>query len=409
MDSGAKSQKHILVVAQRVPFPPNKGEKLRTYYQIRWLIKQGYRITVAAPLTKSNDYQDLCDLRDQLDIEILWANLRPKPLRLIRGLFTGKALSEANFYSHTLHEALLKKVINTSVDALLLTASSLYRYGEGLKIPTLMDFMDLDSDKWCKYAAKANWTMRWLYKREAKKIAQLEQHSVLNFAACLLISKNEIERMQAVHPQLKLSNVYTLGNGIDTEAFYPATKETNTAEQKGPVLLFVGVMDYPPNIEAVLWFTQNVWPELKSENSNARLIIAGMNPTPAIQALTKKEGIQVTGFVDEILPYFHQADFFIAPLQIACGVQNKILQAFACGLPSITTKAGIEGIEACHADIHYVQADTAQEYLSTIRTLWTDSEKRKAIGRNSHQLIEEHYSWDAQLASLTQIIQKLIP
>ena len=409
MDSEKKSKKHILVVAQRVPFPPNKGEKLRTYYQIRWFVKQGYHITVAAPLTNSKDYQDLCDLRDQLNVDILWANLMPKPLRLFRGLLKGKALSEANFYSKKLQKALIKQSECTHIDAVLLTASSLYCYSKGLEVPTIMDFMDLDSEKWCKYAAKANWAMRWLYKRETKKISQLERQAVNECEACLLISEAEIKSMQAMHSNLKLSNVYALGNGIDTKAFYPAPKETHTNEKKGPVLLFVGVMDYLPNVEAVLWFTENVWPKLKSEQSNAQLIIAGMNPTPAIQALAKKTGVQVTGFVDEILPYFHQADFFIAPFQMACGVQNKILQAFACGLPTLSTKAGIEGIEACHSGVHYVPTNTAQEFLDAIQNLWTDSTKRSEIGQNAHTLIQEHYSWTAQLTSLQQIIQKLIP
>ena len=188
MDSEKKSQKHLLVVAQRVPFPPNKGEKLRTYYQIRWFVKQGYRITVAAPLANSQDYQDLCDLRDQLNVEILSANLMPKPLRLFRGLLKGKALSEANFYSRKLQKALIKQSKCTQVDAILLTASSLHCYSEELEVPTLMDFMDLDSDKWRKYAVKANWPMRWLYKRETKKISQIERQAVNECEACFCVS-----------------------------------------------------------------------------------------------------------------------------------------------------------------------------------------------------------------------------
>ena len=174
-------------------------------------------------------------------------------------------------------------------------------------------------------------------------------------------------------------------------------------ENRDPVFIFTGVMDYRPNVDAVIWFTKHVWPRVIRSHPESRFIIAGMNPAPAIMALAKGKGIEITGFVDDILPYYHQSDFFVAPLRIARGVQNKILQAFSCGLPVISTSMGAEGIEYIEGK-HILIADTPDDFFNRIEMLVNDGELTRSLKDNAMQLVKEHYSWEAKLVDLLAIL-----
>jgi len=402
----SSSRGHILVIAQRVPYPPNKGEKLRTYYQIRWLKAQGYELTIAVPTETPQDVEDLNKLGSHLGVDILWHELKPRPLRLSLGLLKSRSLSEANFYSSALSQKIHKTLQQKNIQAVMLTASSLYQYAADCKVPVVVDFMDIDSEKWRQYSEKSQWPMRWLYHREAQKVRQLEHLCTSQFNASFLISTAEITQFQEVHPDLDHEKVHILGNGINTQEFYPCQTEP-MANKACETFLFVGVMDYEPNVEAVLWFCQHVWPKLHQLYPKAQFVIAGMNPIPSIEALSNQPGIVVTGFVEDILGYFHSADVFVAPFRMARGVQNKILQAFACGLPTISTQVGIEGIE-CTKGEHYLQANSADEFISAISTLQEDVQLRAKIGQNALTLIQEQFSWDARLSKLGQVMEKAI-
>ncbi|MEJ2741653.1 MAG: TIGR03087 family PEP-CTERM/XrtA system glycosyltransferase [Gammaproteobacteria bacterium] len=387
---------NILVVTQRLPYPPNKGEKIRTYHQIKWLCEQGHQITVACPIGMQEEWADLATLKQQLGIAVIAGLLPNKVLRLLRGLLRGSSMSEAYFYSPALIKAIQEVIENNDFELILLSASSLLPYAKALSQPILMDFMDIDSDKWAQYAERASLPMSWVYRRESRKIAELEYAAVQRAQACFLISDVEIALFKR---RISANNIYRLGNGIDTTLFYPASTGLREQCSDDPILLFVGAMDYTPNIDAMIWFAEAVWVKFRRKYPQATLIIAGMNPSSRIQALGRMPGVEVTGFVMDILPYFHRADVFIAPFRIARGVQNKVLQAFACGLPTVSTRVGVEGI-ACQENEHYVQAETADDFVDGIACLLEDTLARRRLSRNAMNLIREHYSWDAQLSVL---------
>lgn len=321
---------------------------------------------------------------------------------MLKGLLTFKALSVSNFYNDRLQKKLNQSIRENSFDALLCTSSSMAEYvfnsGElqtclktNQEILLLMDFMDLDSDKWKQYSTTSYWPMSWVYKREAHLLARLERHIQQAFNHCFFISQNEVDLF---HEQIGATqNVHVLGNGIDTGVFYPLEKKTNSA---APVFIFTGVMNYKPNIDAVLWFIEHAWSLIRDKYPEARFIIAGMNPSSAIQHLEHNPGIKVTGFIDDILPYYHQADYFVAPFTIARGVQNKILQAFACGLPVITSSMGAEGIE-CKDGEHIIIAETGEKYLQAINKLESSPSLKTKIIDAALKLIHDQYSWDGKL------------
>ena len=397
---------NILFLAQRVPFPPNKGEKIRTFNQLKYLAEQNYKISVCAPLEQSEDVNYFKELADKYCDNITSHVLPLKPLRLLKGLLKGQALSVANFYVSELQNKFDCLLQQECFDVVICTSSAMAEYiyksksiqNMDKKPLLLMDFMDLDSDKWQQYAQTSSWPMKWIYQRESSVLAKYEQQVTHDFDASFFIADAEVDLFKS-----RCSNVgkvLTMGNGMDTTAFVPAK---TPPENKAPVFLFTGVMDYKPNIDAVVWFVESIWGKVIKNYPKARFIIAGMNPSSAVKELVSITGVEVTGFVDDILPYYHQADYFVAPFRIARGVQNKVLQAFACGLPVISTSMGAEGID-CVQNEHILIANNEVEFLSAVEKLETDQMLCDTIKKNALSLIHEHYSWQGKLQVLDEVL-----
>lgn len=401
---------NILVISQRVPYPPNKGEKIRTFFQINHLINQGHEIDICSPLHSSEDIASTESMKQRIKVRTHQSNLAVKWVRLLKGMFTLKPLSVCNFYSAQLQSKIDRALSHKDLDAILCTSSSMAEYVFRSKTlsrlnktdskPTLiMDFMDLDSDKWLQYSKSSTWPMSWIYAREGRLLGQYEKRIQNAFHHCFFISQNEVDLFHERNGTSE--NIHVLGNGTNTDVFSPALSPPGNPD---PVFIFTGVMDYRPNIDAVMWFVKNAWPGLKREFPEARFIIAGMNPSPAIQRLSKASGIEITGFVDSMLPYYHQSDYFVAPFTIARGVQNKVLQAFACGLPVISSPMGAEGIDCVDGE-HILIADSGEDYLQAVLRLEKDSDLKSSIKANALKLINDQYSWDGQLKVLDDLLQ----
>lgn len=397
---------NIVYLAHRVPYPPNKGEKLRTYHQIKDFVANGAQVTVLCTVETDLDIA-YCEQLERMHpvCQVRYHRASSRLIRYFRAFVVNCAISESFFYSSQLLKDLQGSLSTTSVDAILCTASSMAPYIDksrrylSSKTLTIMDFMDLDSYKWQQYADHAGLVMASVYQREAEKVAALEKAVAERFDAALLVAEPETALFRASQPQAKC-RILTVGNGIDGHEFSPAVSPMELAP---PRLLFVGVMDYAPNVDAVLWFYEHVWAAVRRRWPGATFTIAGMNPTPAIQALARDEGIRVTGYVDEILPYFQQSTLFVAPFRIARGLQNKILQAMACGLPVIATTVGAEGI-AADDSVDILIADSAARYLQTIEALTTHPLRYAAVRREALATIRRVYSWHQQLAPLRALI-----
>lgn len=389
----------ICVVAQRVPFPPNKGEKLRTYHQIERLIQLGYQVEVLTLIESEEDEKHVSALESHLNIHVIACKLASKTRRYAWALLKGQSISVGAFYSKSLQNALNQRLAS-HCDVVLLTASSLgYYIFESTEYGTtnchiLMDFMDVDSDKWRQYATSTKWPMRYIYQRESNKIQQLEKQACAEFLETYLIADEEVSLFRR---QVSDANpVKVLGNGLDFDAFYPAPVPPNNAN---PNFLFTGVMDYKPNVDAVVWFVKSCWPKIISHFPNATFTIAGMNPIAEVKALTSFDGVDVTGFVDNILPCFHKADTFVAPFRLARGVQNKVLQAAACRLPIVTTAMGAEGIAFASPSAMWIENNEdefAQACIDTIENKTEASSK----ATSAYEAIRAEYSWEQQLKPL---------
>ncbi|WP_016957061.1 TIGR03087 family PEP-CTERM/XrtA system glycosyltransferase [Catenovulum agarivorans] len=398
----------IIIIAQRLPYPPNKGEKLRSYYQIEYLVNQGHSVTVVAPTESTSDLQDGQKLQQKLNVKVELVDIGNRKLKLLTGLLANQCLSVANFYGKALQVQVDSLLATAQFDCILCTASSVAEYvfkspmvqKKRDKFMLLMDFMDLDSDKWRQYAAKSKFPMSWVYQREAKLLSKYENRIHEYFDQCFFVSNQEVTLFGK---QLNSQNTsIAIGNGIDFSEFKPVLLAD---KPQGCNLLFTGVMDYAPNVDAVVWFVEQVWPKIIAECSNAKFIIAGMRPTAKVKELTKFQGIEVTGFVDDIMPYYNQAHVFVAPFRIARGVQNKVLQAFACGLPTVATSMGAEGIN-CQDGQHLLVADEADDFANAVLRLINEGALAQGLGTNAVDLMQAEYAWESKLSALNIVLNK---
>lgn len=399
----------ILVLSHRVPFPPNKGEKIRTFHQIQFLASRGHEIVVLSPYEGDAEPDFARALERELAVKVMMFPLKAKWLRLLGGLATNRPLTVSYFYSSELQKTFDDLVNSGECDAVLCSSSAMSSYvfrnkrlvnesgSSGTRL--IMDFMDLDSDKWNQYRASYRLPMSLVYSREARLVRRLETRSYEAFDACFFVSENESRLFAEQLPES--SKVRVMGNGIDTDVFFP----DRTKQVSGhPVFLFTGVMNYRPNEDAVEWFVDAVWPGILSEWPEAEFIIAGMDPSPKIQQLGKKTGITVTGFVKDIVPYYQKATVFVAPFRLARGLQNKILQSLACGLPVVTTTLGLEGIKAKEGTDLLV-ADGGKEFTTKIKRLMTEPSLYRQLSENGPRLIQREHSWSSILEDLADAVE----
>ena len=400
----------VCVLSQRVPYPPNKGEKLRTYHQIEFLNRLGYKVEVFSLVESAEDKKNAEALAKHLGISVNVYQLGSKVTRYALALLKGLPVSVGAFYSKILQHVIDEKLKEGS-DTLLLTASSLSYYifnsphYNNTHCRLFMDFMDVDSDKWSQYADSSSLLMRYVYKRESRSIKKLEAQTNKRFDECFLIAREEAQLFNTSVDSSKAITV--LGNGLDFSAFYPAKEQPCAASiNTVPHFLFTGVMDYKPNVDAVLWFVKNCWPLIREKAPNAKFTVGGMNPIEEIKALSGREGIDVTGFVDDILPYFHRAHAFVAPFRLARGVQNKVLQAAACKLPIITTSMGAEGISFASSDSMWI-VDNVDSFVTACIESFENFELSQYKAQRSYQAIVSEYSWEQQLKPLKIAMAKI--
>jgi sugar transferase (PEP-CTERM/EpsH1 system associated) len=397
---------NILLLSHRVPFPPNKGEKIRTFYQLKCLSELGHKIHLFSPYEDKADLAHFNTLGETLCTTVKAAPLKHKALRLVKGIAKNQSLSIANFYDKNLQQCVDLFLSDNTVDAILCTASSMAEYVFKSSIlktinekPLLiMDFMDVDSDKWRQYKQNSSFPMSMIYAREQYLLSKYEKRIVKQFDACYLIAQAEVTLFN--QQVIQSDKVQVMGNGLDTIAFYPAKEKKANPD---PIFLFSGVMDYKPNVDAVVWFAEKCWGDIIKQHPRAKFIIAGMNPNKDVMKLVELTGVEVTGFVDDILPYYHQADIFVAPFRLARGVQNKVLQAFSCALPVISTPMGAEGIR-CQADRDILLASNPEQFIQQANKLIAQPEIAQSIGESAEKLITKYYSWQSQLQPLVNLL-----
>lgn len=394
----------LLFLCHRIPFPPDKGEKIRAFRILEHLSRQ-FRISLGCFVDDPQDWITADQLKPYCH-ELKCIDLRPQftKVRALGGLLTGAPLTVASFANAALAAWVSEQLAREKPEVVFAYSSAMAQFilDKDLGDATLiMDFVDVDSDKWRQYAKDSRGPMKWIYARESKRLLAFDRRVAAKADVSILVSEAEAALFRALAPE-SAAKTSGVANGIDCAYFSPAHVFSSPFTGEGPHYVFTGTMDYRPNIDAVVWFADEIFPVIRETLTNATFTIVGNKPTRDVLALGKREAVTVTGRVPDVRPYLSHASVVVAPLRLARGVQNKILEGMAMGRPVVTTPQGLEGIDA-RDGIHLLVATTEDSFAA--RAIEAATAHSAPLGSAARELMEKSYSWPGRLAALDIILR----
>ncbi len=393
----------ILFLAHRIPYPPDKGDKIRSWRLVEHLSRR-FRVHLAAFVDDRADFahdaflKGVCESVFLVPLDPLAAKARSAA-----GLVTGEPLSFPYFRDKRMQRH-ADEMRRRDLAAEFAFSSSMAPYLEPPKggRPRLVDLCDADSEKWRQYAAETAGPMGAVYAREAERLAAAETAIVNSADAAFAISEGEAAIFNARAGAARRCDWF--GNGVDVDYFRP--RADWPAPEPSADVVFTGAMDYRANIDAVCWFAADVWPIVRSKEPQARFAIVGARPDKAVKALDGKNGITVTGRVVDVRPYIQHAGAAVAPLRMARGVQNKMLEAMAMARPVVATSGAAEGIDAREGE-EFILADSPADFAASVLWLMSERKRGDAIGASARARMKAAYSWPAQFARLDAALARL--
>ena len=392
----------ILFLAHRIPFPPDRGDKIRSWHLLRQLSRLA-RVHLACFADDETDATHLKTLRKALGGRLGEAHVEVRRIGKAaagaRALIGGKPVSLTLFDSRALHRFVRDMLASGRIGSVFAFSGQMAQFvPQGLSERFVMDLGDVDSAKFAQYADEGAGPMRWVHRRESELLFAFERATAVRADVTTFVSEDEAALFRA---RTGLGNIRALSNGIDLDFFNPTAHFPALAAAErgaGPILLFTGQMDYPPNVDAVRWFVREVLPRIRG----ARFVIAGRNPAPEVRRLAGAR-VQVTGAVADMRSWLAAADVVVAPLRIARGIQNKVLEAMAMARPVVASPAAFEGIEA-DADRDLIVADGPVPMAAEIGRLIARPDKAAEVGRSGRLCVERSYGWDQRLTPLAEIV-----
>ena len=473
----------ILYIAHRIPYPPNKGDKIRSFNEIKYLF-QNHEIHLACladdprDLKYENDLKTFCK-----STNVVLINPKIAKLKSIFYLFSEKSLSVPYFHSRKLQRTIDHLLSTIDFNVIFCFSSPMAEYvfrstvfsrqsivhsqkAEDYQPSTnkpvtisrkpsannhrpstinyalspmnhrprtklIMDFVDVDSDKWAQYSKYARFPKSWIYALEALRLAAYERTVAEAFDHSIFVTEAEVKIFKNRNPHIK--NITAIPNGVDLDYFSPtfsqeqatrnqppetsnrppetgnknpatSTQPPETSTHK-PVIVFTGAMDYYANIDGVVWFAKEVLPLIKKEIPEVQFYIVGSNPTKEVVGLSGNNGVTVTRYVPDAREYLRKATVAVVPLRIARGIQNKILEAMAMGIPVVATPQAFEGIEA-QQERDLTLGENAEKIADGVIKLMKEAPLRKSLGDNARRVIEKNYCWTKNLEKLNGILTR---
>jgi sugar transferase (PEP-CTERM/EpsH1 system associated) len=389
----------ILFLTQRVPFPPNRGDKITTFHELRHLAGK-HEVTVACLADGEEDMANLSAL-SSLTAAIDAVPLRPiqARLRALSSLGTEIPLTVAYFGESRLHQRVAATVRQRHFEAIIVYSSGMAQFVEPYSdVPRIMQFADLDSLKWQQYAQNSRFPRSWVFHRESRLLLEYERKLARAFSHSLVCTPRELDDLERLVPGVAAS---CIGNGVDLERFRPQSVEKLPGE-----LVFTGVMDYYPNVEGIVWFCRDVLPLIRREVPRTTLTICGARPNARVRALARIPGVSVTGLVTDVRPYLAKATVAVVPVRITRGIQNKLLEAMAAGLPAVACSAAARGVEAIPGTDLFVADDPGDFAHATVRLL-SDADLRRRTGEAARTCMEANYRWEHQLERLDRVLEQV--
>ncbi len=387
----------ILYLVHRLPYPPNKGDKVRSHHLLRHLA-QRHEVLLGTFVDDPADAPHVATL-GQWCAEVKAVRLQPRRARWasLQGLWRGEPLTLAYYRSREL----MAWVRAQRADAAVVFSSSMAPYVQDFAGPVLVDFVDVDSAKWADYADQHRWPMSWLYRREGRRLLAYERAVAARATQSFFVTAQEVALFTGLAPETT-GRVQAVGNGVDADYFAPDPQRPNPYADGEVPIVFTGAMDYWPNVDAVTWFVAEMLPALRARWPGLRLSIVGRSPTAAVRALAG-EAVRVTGTVPDVRPWLQHAAVVVAPLRLARGVQNKVLEAMAMARPVVAAASCVSAIEAVPG-LDLAAAASAADYIAQVNAWLSQPQERERIGQQARACVLAHHGWAARLAALDRAL-----
>lgn len=391
----------LLYLVHRIPYPPNKGDKIRSFHFLKALAEK-YEIYLGTFIDDPDDRQYVEALKPFCK-QSFCVDLHPTAgkLKSLSGFLTGEALSLPYYRNQSLQDWVDRIISEQAIEHALIFSSPMAQYVEKYsQLHFIADFVDVDSDKWRQYADSKRWPASWVYGREARKLLAFETRIADHADATLFVSEKEAQLFKDLAPTAA-NKIGFVNNGVDTEFFDPALTYARPFPGDQKAIVFTGAMDYWANVDAVVWFAQEVFPLVKRHCNEARFYIVGSKPAKAVLQLAESDAaVTVTGKVDDVRDYIAHADVVVAPLRIARGIQNKVLEAMAMARPVVVTPAAMEGISG-NGDLQVKVEDEPERFAEQVASILREPFEQVPMNRD---YVQSGFSWQHNGQALCRYI-----
>lgn len=408
----------LLFLVHRIPFPPNKGDKIRSYNMLKQLscdfdIHLGCFIDDPEDLGYEPELLQFCKT-----VKCVVQDKFKCKVNGLKGFLTNKPITLPYYHSRQMQRWVTDSVSEHQIDRVLVFSAAMAQFAEPQLsefLHSVIDFVDVDSDKWRQYASEKTGLKARFYNREARLLQRYEIEMAEAFDASTFVSDDEAAMFRKLVKDDIKHKVLGVRNGVDTTYFDPQGEFAKVDGIQEFSLVFTGAMDYWANVNAVLWFVEKVWPVVLSAHPQTYFYVVGSKPTAEVQALNGRHNIVVTGRVDDVRPYIKQTKLSVAPLQIARGIQNKVLEALSMAKPIVLSSMAAEGIGKL-ADADYQIQDDPIAMAKQIGDLLYKGEldRRAPIGdeldNNSAEspknrdYVVAHFSWKSEMHKFTDLL-----
>ena len=391
----------LMFIAHRIPYPPDKGEKIRGLNLLKHL-SRSFRIHLGCLVDNPADMQHLPILREWcVDVAGFLIDKRLQRLKALAKIRPGRPLMLDYYHHPGLQRWVDGSLARQRMDIVYIFSVAMAPYVENLRRPGLiLDAQDIDSEKWTSYAKQARWPMRAIWSREGRTLLNYERQAAMRCDHTLFVSQQECDRFVELAPEAA-ARVHAVEMGVDLGRFSPKQSLQNPFDTDGPHLVFTGNMDYWPNADAVQWFVAEVFPLLKRRYPTVMFHVVGANPGQDVARLANVHGVRVTGRVPDTRPFIAHADACVVPLRIARGIQNKVLEAMAMGRPVVASPQAFEGVRAT-AGQDLLVADGASATADRITEVLDGA--HPGLSAAARAAMVRSYAWSTTLARLDAIL-----
>ena len=391
----------LLLLVHRMPYPPNKGDKIRSWHLLRHLAGR-YRVHLGTFIDDPDDWRHVDHVRS-LCASSHFAPLQPRMARVrsLGALLGSRPMSLDYYRDRGMRQWVRQTMAARRIERVVVFSSPMAQYVQQYDgARRIVDLCDVDSEKWRQYAQQRSWPASMVYGLEARRLLAYERQVAAASDAALFVSAPEAQLFATLAPE-SAARVGWYSNGVDTAYFSPDDAHANPYAAGEQAMVFCGAMDYWPNVDAVQWFARDVLPAVLAREPRARFVIVGARPSPEVQALATLPGVTVTGTVPDVRPYVAHAALSVAPLRVARGIQNKVLEAMSMAQTVVLTPQALEGIDAVPGrDV--VLANDAPSFATVV---CAQLAAPGILGAAARRLVERAYGWDARLSALDALLE----